>query len=126
MALKEKQRQKWEEVLKELNLMEANDTVEDAVMANNREMMSWYKGNLIFTKERIVFYSGALGTSTFSIKYSDIRTIGKCMVSGFVPMGIKLEVFDPEKNKEVNHRISVSKRNKWIELLTSKSGVACS
>lgn len=127
MALKEKDKQKWEEALKKLELMEDNDEVEDAVMGNSRSMMSWEQGDFIFTKERFIFSCRSLiPTSNFSIKYSDIRSISKCMANGFFPMGIKIEALNPEKNKVETYKCSVSKRDKWIGLLSEKSGVSCS
>lgn len=124
MALKEKEKKKWEEGLKGLGLMDQDDEVEDAVMGNRLEMMTWYKGNFIFTKERFVFRSGVAGISAFSIKYSDIRSISKCMVSGFIPMGIRVEAYNPEKDKVETYKCSVWKRNNWIDLLSRKSGVS--
>ncbi len=127
MALKEKEKQKWEEALVNLNLMEANDEVEDAVMGNSRSMMSWEQGDFVFTKERFIFSCRSLiPTCNFSIKYSDIRSISKCLANGFFPMGIKIEAFNPEKNKVETYKCCVSKRDKWIGLLSEKSGVSCS
>lgn len=127
MALKEKDKQKWKEALKKLELMEENDEVEDAVMGNSRSTMSWEQGDFIFTRERFIFSCRSLiPTSNFSIKYSDIRSISKCMANGFFPMGIKIEALNPEKNKVETYKCAVSKRDKWIGLLSEKSGVSCS
>lgn len=85
MALKEKDKKKWEEALKKLELMEENDEVEDAVMGNSRSKMSWEQGDFIFTRERFIFSCrGILSTANFSIKYSDIRFISKCMTNGLI------------------------------------------
>lgn len=127
MALKEKDKKKWEEALKNLGLMGENDEVEDAVMGNSRSMMAWEQGDFIFTKERFIFSQrGIVKTSDYSIQYSDIRSISKCLANGIFPMGIKVEAFNPEKNKVEIHKCCITKRDKWIELLSEKSGVSCS
>lgn len=128
--MKEKEKAKWKQALTDLSLMDAGDEVQEAVMANWLEMTAkvvgtWVKGNMVFTKERVIFVT-AFAVSNFSIRYSDIKEIGKCNISWFFPMGIVLEAADPKSGKVKTYRCSVSKRQKWIEYLSEKTGVSCS
>lgn len=124
MANKEKQREKWNKALVELKLMDEQDEVEDWVQANWLEITlkvfgSWQKGNLIFTKERLIFTT-AFAVSNFSIKYEDIREINKCSV-GLFPMGMIVSVYDSESDSIKKYKCSLSKRNVWMEYLSKKA-----
>lgn len=123
MANKEKQREKWNKALVELKLMDEQDEVEDWVQANWLEMTlkvfgSWQKGNLIFTKEKLIFTT-AFAVSNFSVKYEDIREITKCSV-GLFPMGMIISVYDNETDSTKKYKCSLSKRNAWIDYLSKK------
>lgn len=124
MANKEKQREKWNKALVELKLMDEQDEVEDWVQANWLEMTlkvfgSWQKGNLIFTKEKLIFTT-AFAVSNFSVKYEDIREITKCSV-GLFPMGMIVSVYDSESDSIKKYKCSLSKRNAWIDYLSKKA-----
>ena len=67
MALKEKDKQKWEEALKKLELMEDNDEVEDAVMGNSRSMMSWDRVILYLPKNGLFLAAEVLFQPVISV-----------------------------------------------------------
>lgn len=124
MANKEKQREKWNKALIDLKLMDEKDEVEDWVQANWLEMTlkvfgSWQKGNLVFTKERLIFTT-AFSVSNFSVKYEDIREISKCSV-GLFPMGMVVSVYDSETDSIKKYKCSLTKRNAWIDYLSKKA-----
>lgn len=126
MANKEKQKAKWKGALVDLKLMDEHDEVEEWVQANWLEMTlkvvgSWQKGTLVFTKERVIFTS-PFAVSNFSALYEDIRQISKCSVS-LLPMGIILSVYDKEKDKVLDYKCSVSKRNNWIEYISKRANI---
>ena len=128
--MKEKVKAKWEKALTDLELISAGDEVQESVMANWLEITAkifgtWVKGEMVFTKQRLVFVS-TFAASSFSLRYSDIKEIEKCNISWFFPMGIIIEAVDPETGKEKSYRCSVSKRAKWIAYLSEKTGISCS
>ncbi len=54
-----------------------------------------------------------------------IGKMGKCSQS-LLPIGITITHENAEKGKVITDRISMMKRDKWLELLSSKSGVTVS
>ncbi len=123
MALTEEKKAKWEETLRELELLTDGETIEDHTAGDLWSWTGQTRGNYFFTKDKLIFVSG-FGFENLVIKYNDIKAIKKCFVGPLIPTGIKVTALN-EKGKEKKHKLSVMKRNNWIQLLETKSGVAC-
>ena len=122
MALTQDKYDAWMNNLKEFGLLEPEEVIEDYIKGDYWSFSGQTRGQYLFTNKKVVFFSG-FGVKVVPIQYSNIRGIKKCMVSLFIPTGIKVTVFDPEKNKEVSHKLSVMKRANWMNYLSQKSGV---
>lgn len=125
MALKPAKQAEWEKTLKELELISEDDCIVEHVQGDRWTFSSQTRGNFFFTKEKFVFVGG-FGLKSFAVKYSDIKEIKKCMISMFIPTGIRVTAFNPESGKEERYKCSVMKRKNWMAYLSEKSGVACS
>ena len=124
MALTEANKVKWEETLRELELLGAEESIEEHTAGDHWPFTGQVRGNYFFTKEKMIFVSG-FGLENFVIPYKNIKEIKKCMISLFIPTGIKITIFDEEKGKDKKYKCSVMKRNNWIDYLSQKSGVTC-
>lgn len=127
MASKEKQIENWKKGLTDLKLMEENDEVLDFVQANWYEktlkvMGTWQKGNLVFTEKRVIFTTAFAG-SKFSLEYKDIKDLKKCSVS-FLPLGLIITAYDKEKDKTIQYKCSLTKRNNWLEFIANKANLS--
>lgn len=122
MALKEADKAKWEETLRELDLIGTEEKIEEHTAGDYWSFTGQVRGNYFFTKDKMIFISG-FGLENFVIPYKNIKAIKKCMISLFIPTGIKVTVFDEQKGKDKKYKCSVMKRNDWIEYLSQKSGV---
>lgn len=126
MALSEKKKLEWEKTLRELGLMTETDTIEENVSGDYWEKVlltkSQIRGNFFFTKEKFIFVS-AFGMNNLSFLYSEIKDLKKCMISVFIPTGIKITAFDKESGKEKDYTISVLKRAQRIAQLSEKAGL---
>lgn len=111
-----------EEGLKKLNLMDESDIIEKDVAGDYWRINKQIRGHYYFTNERVVFMSG-WGLESFSFKYADIKEIKKSNISLFMPFGVTVTV-DDNSGKMKKYKLSLMKRDQWIELLTNKSGVA--
>ena len=121
MKLSEKKKQEWEKTLRELNLMGADDVIEEHTQGDLWTFMSQTRGNYFFTKEKFIFVSG-FGVETFSVAYGDISGMKTCNVGGLIPIiptGIKVSFMD-EKGKLVTKKCSVMKRKDWIAYLVER------
>ena len=121
----EKQKQK----LVELGIMEPEDTLVEFFQASYVErligkMGKWKQGWAYFTEERLIVITGLL-EENMVIPYRTIRELGKCSQS-LLPIGISITHENPETGKTVTDRVSMMKRDKWLEFLAQKSGVAVS
>lgn len=124
MSLTKEAQEKWEQTLKEVELLEDGEVIEEYVKGDYWETLGGQsRGQYIFTNRKVIFVSG-FGLKHVAIKYSDIKEIKKCMISMFIPTGIKLTAFDEKKGKNVKHKLSVMKRADWINFLSAKSGVS--
>lgn len=123
MALTEQKKAEWEKTLRDLNLMEDNDSIVEHTAGDYWRLTSQTRGNYFFTKEKLIFVSG-FGLDNFSINYSDIKEIKSCMVNFFIPTGMLVTADNQEKGKTKKYRCSVMKRKKWIAYLNEKSGIA--
>lgn len=124
MALNEKKKKEWEETLRELNLMDGDESIEEYTKGDYWTFTSQTRGQYFFTAKRVIFVGG-LGLKSFAIKYQDIREIKKSMVGLFIPTGITVTAEDTDSGKRKKYKFSVMKRKNWIGLLSDRSGVSC-
>lgn len=124
MALTEEKKKEWENTLKELELMNADDEIVDHLAGDywkkgllGRDQV---RGNFFFTKERFIF-CGGWGIHNLSILYNDIKELRLCNISMIMPTGIEITAMNPEKGKEEKYQISVLKRKEWLEVLKQKT-----
>lgn len=120
---------KQKDNLVKAGLMTPEDNLIDFLQASYTERLvgklgQWKQGWAYFTEERLVVTTGLL-SGNIVIPYKSIRELGKCS-QGLFPMGIKITHEDAESGKTITDKISVMKRDKWLELLSNKSGVSIS
>lgn len=121
MKLSSKQKENWEKTLKETNLMEENDVIEEHTQGDLWTLWSQSRGNYFFTKEKFIFVSG-FGFESFSVAYGDISGVKTCNVGGLIPIiptGIKVSFINAE-GKAVSKKCSVMKRKNWIAYLVER------
>lgn len=111
-----------EKKLKELKLMDENDTIQKQVQGDYYSF-GQNRGTYYFTEKAIIFFSGMAGSVTAVIPYEDVKEMKKCFVGPFIPTGIKLTVFDQQKGKNKKHKLSILGRKQWISYITEKTGV---
>jgi len=122
MKLTEAKKLEWEKTLKEINLIEAADSIEEHTQGDLWSFGSQSRGNFFFTKEKFVFVSG-FGLNNFAINYSDIKGLKKSMINFFIPTGITVTALDPEKGKTKKYKCSVMKRKDWMAYLSQRAGI---
>ena len=115
----EKQKKK----LVELGVMQQEDVLIDFLQASYVEQLigkfgQWKQGWAYFTQQRLIVITGVL-EDNIVIPYDSIRSLEKCN-QGLFPMGITI-TYENESGTSVTTKISISKRNKWIEFLQEKS-----
>lgn len=122
-AKKEKQKKK----LVELGLMDEKETLIDFLQATHaakRIPGSWAQGWIYFSDEKIIYPTGAL-SDNIVIPYSSIQSISKCN-QGLFPMGIAITYLDPASGRTEKEKFAMTKRKKWIDFISEKSGVVLS
>ena len=117
----EKQKKK----LVELGVMQQDDTLINYLQANYVEQLigkfgQWRQGWAYFTQQRLIIITGLL-EDNIVIPYESIRNLEKSN-QGLFPMGITI-TYENESGTSVTTKISISKRNKWIEFLQEKSHI---
>lgn len=123
MAFTKEAQEKWKETLKELGLLEDGEVIEEFVSGDYwKTFGGQISGQYFFTNQKVIFVSG-FGLKTVVIKYSDIKEIKKCMISMFIPTGILVTAFNTELGKEETHKLSLMKRENWINLMSAKAGI---
>ena len=115
----EKQKKK----LVELGVMQQEDTLINFLQANYVEQLvgkfgQWKREWAYFTQQRLIIITGVL-EDNIVIPYESIRNLEKSN-QGLFPMGITITYLN-ESGTSVTAKISISKRNKWIEFLQEKS-----
>ena len=121
MKLAPSKKEKWEQTLKELELITADDVIEEHTQGDLWTFMSQTRGNYFFTKEKFIFVSG-FGLENFSVAYGDISGMKTCNVGGLIPIiptGIKVSFMNSE-GKMVTKKCSVMKRKEWIAYLVER------
>ena len=115
----EKQKQK----LIELGVMEPEDTLVDFLQASYVERLvgklgKWKQGWAYFTESRVIVITGMLEDNIVS-PYKTIRELGECSQS-LMPIGITITHEDPETGNQITDRISLMKRDKWLNFMAEK------
>ncbi len=122
--MNEKKREKQESNLLELGLMEPGDKLVDFLQASYVDKVlpgigQWKQGWAYFTEKKFICMTGFL-TDNIVIPYEDIRNLEKCS-QFFFPMGIAITYINKEKGKEEKAKVSMMKRDKWIEFMKEKA-----
>jgi len=121
MKLSQSKKEEWEKTLKEVNLMDAEDVIEEHTQGDLWAFWTQTRGNYFFTKEKFIFISG-FGMESFSVAYGDISGLKTCNVGGLIPViptGIKVS-FMNDQGKLVTKKCSVMKRKEWIAYLVER------
>lgn len=121
MKLAQSKKEKWEQTLRELELISADDVIEEHTQGDLWTFMSQTRGNYFFTKEKFIFVSG-FGLENFAVAYGDISGLKTCNVGGLIPIiptGIKVSFMNSE-GKMVTQKCSVMKRKEWIAYLVER------
>lgn len=114
--------EKQKKNLVESGLMSQEDTLVDFLQASYVDRKTWKQGWAYFTQERLIVITGLLNNNIV-IPYQTITELGKCSQS-LLPMGIVITHKDAETGAVVTDKISLMKREKWLEFLAGKAGVA--
>lgn len=121
--MKQEELKEIENSLKEADLIDNDDSLIITEKGDYWERFLFInlqtRGYYYFTKKAIVFIGG-LSTTKWSIKYKNIKSIKKCNVALFIPTSIKITAYDEKKNKDVTHKLSLLKRDKWIKFIEEK------
>ncbi len=109
--------------------MQETETLIDAIQTSYFDalflgMGQWKQGFGYYTDEQLIIVVG-MGFTVVSVKYANIKQIRKC-TQFFLPMGIEITYLDEKTNKSKVVKYSTTKREQFIQLLASKSGVTCS
>lgn len=127
--MKEKQKTKLEKQLKAKGFMREEDQLLEALQCSYKDrlvgkMGSWKTSWIHFTEERIIVPAGPF-KDCFIIPYESIKKMEKCNQMIF-PFGIAITYEKPGINKTETDYFAVSKRDKWIEFISGKSGISLS
>lgn len=110
-----------EKNLKEGKLIDEDDSIIEVEKGDYWEKFIFFnmqtRGYYYFTKKSIIFIGGSLGNTQFVVNYKNIKEIKKCNVAFFIPTAIKLTVYDEKKNKNKKYKLSLLKRDKWINFI---------
>ena len=124
MTLSKEKIEEIEKNLKEGKLIDDDDSVEIVEKGDYWEKFIFFnmqtRGFYYFTKKAIVFIGGALGNTQFVVKYENIKEIKKSNVSLFIPTAITITAFNKKKNKNKKYKLSLLKRDRWIEFIKQK------
>ena len=112
--------EKQKQNLVELGVMDPSDTLVDYLQASYVErlvgkMGPWKQGWAYFTEERLIVLTGLLADNIV-VPYRNIRELGKCSQL-LVPIGITITYEEMETGKLVTDKISMMKRDKWIDFM---------
>lgn len=118
----EKKRLEIEDSLKKRVLMDNNDSLIATEKGDCWERFLFInlqtRGYYYFTKKSLIFIGG-LGGTEWAIPYKNIQDIKKYFICFFIPTGIKINAYN-KKNKLKKYRLSLLKRNKWIDFIEQK------
>ena len=120
--------EKQQKKLVDAGIMEPTDSLVDFLQASYVErlpgkMGKWKQGWAYFTEEKLIVTTGFIGS--LIIPYKAIRELAKCSL-GLFPIGIAITHEDKESGQTVTGRISMMKRDKWLDFLAQKAGITVS
>ena len=118
--------EKQKQNLVELGVMDPSDTLVDYLQASYVERLAgkmgpWKQGGAYFTEERLIVLTGLLADNIV-VPYRNIRELGKCSQL-LVPISITITYEEMETGKLVTDKISMMKRDKWIDFMAQKAGI---
>lgn len=121
----EKQKKK----LVELGVIDLEDTLVDFVQASYVErragtLEKWKQGWAYFTEDRLIIFTGLLEENII-IPYKNISKLQKCSQS-FLPIGIIITHRGLKSSKKVTDKISMMKRDKWLDFMAERAGITVS
>lgn len=121
--------EKQQKNLVEMGVMEPEDTLIDFLQASYvarlvGQIGKWKQGWAYFTEKRLIVTTGLLDNNIV-IPYENIRALGKCSQS-LMPIGIVITYEDIKTGETVTDKVSMMKREKWLKLMSEKSGVSVS
>ncbi len=123
--------EKQQKKLIELGVMESGDKLIDFLQASYVERLmgnvsfgKWKQGWAYFTEERLIVLTGVLNENII-IPYNNIRELGKCSQT-LIPIGMKITYEDTKTGKIVTDKISMMKRNHWLDFIAEKAGITIS
>ena len=113
--------------LRTLELISDGEHVTEAVKGDYWEKLlcfySQVRGEYYFTADKIMFAGGFAGSTNWAVKFKDIKKIEKCSVGLFMPFGVRMHFYDEKKDKVRSYKLSLLKRETWIDYLTQKAGL---
>lgn len=117
---------KYKQNLVESGYMGDHETMLDVIQTNllNKEFMGkrWKQGWGYYTDEQLIVITSGLSSVEVCIPYKNIKNMKKCN-QFFLPLGINISYMDPKNEEIIAVTISTSKRQKYLDILESKSGV---
>lgn len=106
-----------EKNLKAAGLMDNDDSLIATERGNYWKktilLNSKVRGYYYFTEKAIIFIGGFASSTQWSIKFKDIKKIQKSSLFGAI-----IETED-ENGKTIKHRISLIRRNYWVDFIQS-------
>lgn len=81
----------------------------------------WKQGWAYFTEERLIVLTGLLDDNIV-IPYKNIKELGKCSQS-LMPIGITITYEDMKTGNIVTDKVSMMKRDKWINFMAEKANI---
>ena len=126
--MSDKKKEKFEKRFVEAGWMEADDNIVAYLQANACQRLSarfgkWVQGWIYFTERRLVYPIGFLGLADthIIIPYKNIRKLEKCR-QGLFPIGIAITHEHWKDGMVVTDKISLMKREKWMQFMAEKAG----
>lgn len=118
--------EKQKKNLVEAGVMNEADTLIDFLQASYVERLvgkvgKWKQGWAYFTEERLIVLTGLLDDNIV-IPYKNIKELGKCS-QGLMPMGIVITYEDAKTGKILTDKISMMKREKWLNFMAEKANI---
>lgn len=106
-------------------VMQPGDHIQEYIQGDYWEKFlcfySQIRGYYYFTNESVIFVGGLAGSTFWGVKYKNIKEMKKCNVAFFIPTGISITGYDEIKGKDVKYKLSVMKRQNWIDYIAQRA-----
>lgn len=124
--MNDRKKEKLKKNLVKMELMDENDRILECILVNywNKlmgKMGQWKRSWIYFTEKAIICPTGILDENII-IPYNSVRELGKCL-QGLFPMGFVVTYEHPITKRQEKQQFSISKREKWLEFISQKTGV---